>query len=194
MLHLNRVASDHSPLLVTCKAATDQVPRSFRFLNVWVAHHSFLDVVREAWSFQSDCRPIKALLLKLKKVKEMLRVWNKDVFGNVVDRVREAEEDVRCKEVLLEENQSEEALLSLNQAEGVLRLALSREAAFWKQKSRIKWGMQTPNSFMLWFVRRGLNYIFIGLEIQRVVGWRIIRRLKIWQLIYFQICCLSKMV
>jgi len=78
--------SDHSPLLVTCKAATDQVPRSFRFLNVWVAHHSFLDVVREAWSFQSDCRPIKALLLKLKKVKEMLLLWNKDVFCIVVDR------------------------------------------------------------------------------------------------------------
>ena len=46
--HLNRVASDHSPLLITCSLALGVTPKSFRFLDVWKSHAAFHKVVNQA--------------------------------------------------------------------------------------------------------------------------------------------------
>ena len=57
-----------------------------------------------------DCegRPVRVLLSKLKAAKDALRLWNKEVFGNVFDRVREREERVLSLERSLETNPTEE--------------------------------------------------------------------------------------
>ena len=46
--HLARGRSDHAPLLVKCVPGTGS-SHSFRYLNVWARHPSFLTVVKEAW-------------------------------------------------------------------------------------------------------------------------------------------------
>ncbi|XP_071919963.1 uncharacterized protein [Coffea arabica] len=137
--HLSRVASDHSPLLVSCSIAVGWVPTSFRFLDVWRSHPEFQSVVRQAWEGEGEGRPIKVLLRKLKAVKQALRRWNKEVFRNIFDRVREHEAKVSALECSLEEGPSEEGLYQLVQAQDELKQSLLTEAAFWRQKSCLRW-------------------------------------------------------
>ncbi|XP_058071134.1 uncharacterized protein LOC131220189 [Magnolia sinica] len=40
-------------------------------------------VVQDAWNAKNSTHPIFNVLLKLKKVKEALKKWNKEVFGNI---------------------------------------------------------------------------------------------------------------
>ncbi|XP_071912229.1 uncharacterized protein [Coffea arabica] len=115
--HLSRVASDHSPLLVTCSLAVSGSPRSFRFLDVWSSHGDFLKVA----------------------VKHALRVWNKETFENVTDRVWEGEEQVQLLECSLEANPTEEGQHRLLKEQCDLKAALLREARYWRQKACIRW-------------------------------------------------------
>ena len=46
--HLGRDRSDHCPLLVKY-AVNAQSRGCFRFLNVWVKHHNFKNMVCESW-------------------------------------------------------------------------------------------------------------------------------------------------
>ncbi|XP_071919941.1 uncharacterized protein [Coffea arabica] len=137
--HLSRVSSDHSPLLVTCFLAVGGGPRSFRFLDVWRSHGDFLKVVRQAWEMECEGRSVKVLILKLKAVKHALRVWNKETFGNVTDRVREWEEQVQLLECSLEASPTEEGQQRLLQAQCDLKAALLRESRYWHQKTCIRW-------------------------------------------------------
>ncbi|XP_027156807.1 uncharacterized protein LOC113757945 [Coffea eugenioides] len=119
--------------------AVGGVPTSFRFLDVWRSHAEFQSVVRQAWEVEGEGRPIKVLLMKLKTVKQELRKWNKEVFGNIFDRVREHEEKVLALECSLEEGPSEEGQYQLVQAQGELKQSLLREAAYWRQKACLRW-------------------------------------------------------
>nr|XP_027083597.1 uncharacterized protein LOC113705891 [Coffea arabica] len=101
--HLSRVASDHSPLLVSCSMVVGGAPTSFRFLDVWRSHAEF---------------------------QSALRRWNKEVFGNIFDRVREHEEMVLALKCSLEEGSLEEGQYQLAQAQGELKQSLLREAAY----------------------------------------------------------------
>ena len=74
----------------------------------------FLRVVREAWEGDDLGRPRRVLLIKLNRVKIRLRQWNKEVFGNVFDMVRETEESVRRQECCVENEQTEANLIELN--------------------------------------------------------------------------------
>ncbi|XP_027072036.2 uncharacterized protein [Coffea arabica] len=137
--HLARTASDHSPLLVSYLISSSSSPRSFRFQDVWLRHASFKGVVQEAWLSGSTGRPMRRFLHKLKAVKAALTVWNKNVFGNVFDAVKQAEEEVAQLEAEAAARPSPEVDLWLVQASSVLKEALLRQAIFWRQKSRLRW-------------------------------------------------------
>ncbi|XP_071902539.1 uncharacterized protein [Coffea arabica] len=85
-------------------------PHSFRFLGVWRSHGEFINVV-----------------------------WNKEVFGNITDRIREGEEWVLALEGSLETNPSEEGECLLTQAQCDLKETLLREARYWRQKACVRW-------------------------------------------------------
>ncbi|XP_027171591.1 uncharacterized protein LOC113771176 [Coffea eugenioides] len=137
--HLARTASDHSPLLVSYLISSSSSPRSFRFQDVWLRHASFKGVVQEAWLSGSTGRPMRRFLHKLKAVKAALTVWNKNVFGNVFDAVKQAEEEVAQLEAEAAARPSPEVDLRLVQASSVLKEALLCQAIFWRQKSRLRW-------------------------------------------------------
>nr|XP_027124765.1 uncharacterized protein LOC113741433 [Coffea arabica] len=65
--------------------------------------------------------------------------WNKEVFGNIFDRVRDHEAKVSELECSLEEGPSEEGTYQLVQAQGELKQSLLTEAAFWRQKACLRW-------------------------------------------------------
>nr|XP_027067853.1 uncharacterized protein LOC113693523 [Coffea arabica] len=100
--HLNRATSDHSPQLLQLSPGLPTGPKSFRFQDMWLNHHGFLMVVRQCWDQPTDGYGMFRFFLKLKRLKQALRTWNQDVFGNIFEKVSKAEEEVRLKELQLE--------------------------------------------------------------------------------------------
>ncbi|XP_027182271.1 uncharacterized protein LOC113780689 [Coffea eugenioides] len=61
MLHLARHPSDHAPLKISFAARSDNIPRPFRFLNIWTTKPELLEVIRQAWNQDVDGSPLYAV-------------------------------------------------------------------------------------------------------------------------------------
>lgn len=80
---------------------------------------------------------------KLKFLKNKLKIWNKDVFGNVHDLVSQAQAHL---------NQIQAQIDSLGQNDNLLEQqklahinfdkALEKEEIFWKEKANVKWHLE----------------------------------------------------
>ncbi|CAK8576871.1 unnamed protein product [Lathyrus sativus] len=58
---------------------------------MWTSHPDCIKVVEDAWKTNFVGCPMFVLAAKLKFLKEKLKVWNKECFGNVQDNVKMAE-------------------------------------------------------------------------------------------------------
>ncbi|KAL2491396.1 Uncharacterized protein Adt_27024 [Abeliophyllum distichum] len=137
--HLNRSASDHSPLLIQWSSDDDLGPRPFRFLNVWSRHHDFLSFVSQKWSFPTHHTGMTALWEKIFRLKQGLRWWNRHVFGDIFQRVRDAECRVDEAESVYDSDPTPAHCNTLHHAQAGLNQTLSVEEAFWKQKAGARW-------------------------------------------------------
>ncbi|KAL2471352.1 Uncharacterized protein Adt_39488 [Abeliophyllum distichum] len=137
--HLNRSTSDHSPLLIQWSSDDDLGPRPFRFLNVWSRHHDFLSFVSQKWSFPTHHTGMIALWEKIFRLKQGLRWWNRHVFGDIFQRVRDAECRVDEAESVYDSDPTPAHRDTLHQAQAGLNQTLSVEEAFWKQKAGARW-------------------------------------------------------
>ena len=95
--YLKHTASDNSPLLLSYDRNTVRGPFRFKFLNVWLKHPNCLDIIRQSVFALVLGRGKRAFQQNLIRLKLCLKTWNKDVFGNVFQRVKEAEEEVTQK-------------------------------------------------------------------------------------------------
>ncbi|MCI10855.1 RNA-directed DNA polymerase (Reverse transcriptase), partial [Trifolium medium] len=147
LLHWNSIhcctlfkhCSDHHPLLVTQAISNVQHALPFRFFNVWTTHVDCVRVVRELWSKPVYGAPMYCLQQKLKRLKLVLKKWNKDVFGNVDINVKLAVDDVIRIQNLIDANGITADLQRCDyQAQLVLTKALLSQDGFWKEKARIK--------------------------------------------------------
>ncbi|KAF7815394.1 putative ribonuclease H protein At1g65750 family [Senna tora] len=78
VMHLPRLKSEHSPILVRLHSVNDlgvERNRPFRFLASWLLHDNFHNVVKDSW--QSDWYG------SLNCFQEKIKVWNREVFGNI---------------------------------------------------------------------------------------------------------------
>ncbi|XP_073122746.1 uncharacterized protein [Henckelia pumila] len=118
--HLSRTVSDHCPLLVSAPIFA-RGPSSFRFQSMWTRHPGFLQTVRLNWNMPCSLQGMPRLFAKLKRLKGHLKWWNRDVFGNLFDKIAEAERSVRLAEA------------------AELSRVTAMEADFWKQKAACNW-------------------------------------------------------
>ncbi|KAL2498966.1 Uncharacterized protein Adt_24516 [Abeliophyllum distichum] len=72
-------------------------------------------------------------------LKQGLRWWNRNVFGDIFQRIRDAECSVDDAELDYDRNPSPSHRDTLHQAQAVLNRSLSIEKAFWKQKAWARW-------------------------------------------------------
>ncbi|GAU17760.1 hypothetical protein TSUD_171480 [Trifolium subterraneum] len=80
------------------------------------------------------------LTKKLKLVKEQLKSWNKNCFGNVHDYVNSAEKHLQHIQQQLQANGQSEALLEEEKLAHVdYENALNRQELFWKEKANLNW-------------------------------------------------------
>ncbi|KAJ8766129.1 hypothetical protein K2173_021646 [Erythroxylum novogranatense] len=116
---LNRATSDHSPMLYNCATSTS-VPSSFKFQNMWIRHPTFQSTVAASWEMPQEGYGMYRFSRKLRRLKEVLKHWNKDVFGNVFDRVRQAEATVKSLEQIFDSTQADVDLVNLKSSQANL--------------------------------------------------------------------------
>ena len=132
VIHLARIASDHSPLLVSHKTCSDSAKKSFRFLHFWTKQPDFLETVREAWDLDFQCSPLYALTNKLKKVKSALKNWSFNSVGNIFDNLKRMEHEVQCLEELVKTDFTDSNHSALQEAKAKMILASNKVSDFWK--------------------------------------------------------------
>ncbi|EOY09179.1 Uncharacterized protein TCM_024576 [Theobroma cacao] len=90
--HLNRDESDHCPLLITSTESLVERPSSFRFLHAWLKHHDFLNFVGRNWHEPMHSTGLMSFWLKQQRLKKALKVWSKNVFGDIFRNIQVAEQ------------------------------------------------------------------------------------------------------
>ena len=137
---LPRPVSDHCPVLLDSDGIKSG-PSPFRFENMWLKFEGFKDLLRGWWqSLQFSGSYSFVLASKLKALKGILKVWNKEVFGRVETKKKEAlsrisywDEVEKNKELSLIEAEERE-MARENYKEWV-----DMEEVSWRQKSREIW-------------------------------------------------------
>lgn len=140
-LLLPRACSDHSPLVVTCLEASTDGPTSFHFFSMWTEHDSFLKLVESSWSASvlSSCS-FRRLTAKLKRLKLELKVWNKEVFGNVNVPITDLEERLgMVQSAIVAQGYSDDLLDEEVCLQAELNSFLSLRNEMLRQKSRVDW-------------------------------------------------------
>ncbi|KAK9929868.1 hypothetical protein M0R45_026941 [Rubus argutus] len=137
-LALPRVTSDHCPVLLdTIKVKWGPTP--FRFENIWLEHHLFKDNFKNWWGEESvfGWEGFK-FMRKLRGLKEKIKVWSKETFGNVGGEKRELEELI--KQLDTEEKSDNLCVLKRNQREAArerLEHLVFQDEIRWRQKAKL---------------------------------------------------------
>ncbi|XP_019430885.1 PREDICTED: uncharacterized protein LOC109338180, partial [Lupinus angustifolius] len=137
---LPRIASDYHPILLY--ATTDSIAKKspFRFHKMWLTHHDCKRVVMESWRQAAFGCPMLILSHKLNCLKNELKLWNLNVFGNIHQRVRMASEKLEIIQQSIFASGPDQSLLEHEySAQNELVEALIVEEEFWKEKSRLNW-------------------------------------------------------
>lgn len=83
LVALPRHCSDHHPLCLSLASGSPTHAKPFRFQKMWTLHEHFMDLVRSTWSQPAPGDPISRMVFKLRRLKERLKIWNRETFGNV---------------------------------------------------------------------------------------------------------------
>ncbi|WRX14697.1 Reverse transcriptase domain - like 10 [Theobroma cacao] len=137
--HLNRDGSDHCPLLISCATASQKGPSTFRFLHAWTKHHDFLPFVERSWQVPLNSSGLTAFWIKQQRLKRDLKWWNKQIFGDIFEKLKLAELEAEKREMDFQQDPSPLNRNLMHKAYAKLNRQLSIEELYWQQKSGVKW-------------------------------------------------------
>ncbi|XP_026451679.1 uncharacterized protein LOC113352009 [Papaver somniferum] len=136
----SRPTSDHIPLVLDISDPS-WGPSPFRFEVMWFLENGFLQLLEEWWlSLCFAGTPSTVLCLKLKALKDKLKVWNKEFFGHTNTKLNSILSDIQTLDGIAEDNllSDDELQLQLrNKAE--FEKITKMEETSWRMKSNTKW-------------------------------------------------------
>ena len=119
----------------------DWGPKPFRVFDCWLKDKSFDRIVKECWT---NTQPRGwggyALKVKIKKLKEVLKVWNKEQYGDKLKKVQRIEADLNnLQDASTNRQLTSHELLTRRKLQEDLWLAAQSHESLMKQKARVKW-------------------------------------------------------
>ncbi|XP_058760550.1 uncharacterized protein LOC131633894 [Vicia villosa] len=112
----------------------------FRFLKMWTSSMECLQVVKDSWSTNLVGYPMFILDRKLKILKNNLKEWNRNNFGDVKVKVKNAEAHLQNIQLeIANSGYTDDLKEKETKAQYDMEAALNIEEEFWKEKARIKW-------------------------------------------------------
>ena len=137
---LDRNFSDHCPILLSSKIV-DWGPKPFRILDCWLSDKSFSKMVQDSWnSTQQSGWGGFVLKEKIKKLKQSMKVWNTQHFGDTFKKFKKIEEELNKMEndTCHRHLTPEESLVRKRLQEELWIAAQSHESLL-RQKARSRW-------------------------------------------------------
>jgi hypothetical protein len=134
--------SDHWPVRLEENFQATPKNRPFRFEKFWIDHPTFKENIKAWWQEEIQEQGTKMFRLqkKLKHIKEKLKKWNKEVFGNIDQAKKLIEERMeRLQEQCIQEGYTEERKKEENQLLQDWEARCKQEETLWRQKSRVQW-------------------------------------------------------
>jgi len=135
-----KTKSDHYHLLLNIKTDNLQFTSNFKILKAWTLHGDCKELISNCWNQNIVVYPLYILSTKLKNLKETLKQWNKDVFGNIHSFVSDAEkalQDIQIQIQLL--GHTDLLMQEEKKARFTLDEALLRQETYWQEKVRVSW-------------------------------------------------------
>ncbi|KAL8522424.1 hypothetical protein ACS0TY_012536 [Phlomoides rotata] len=138
---LARAGLDHHPLLLHCAMGPLNIVRPFKFQSTWTLDYRFRKLVDNSWNqslISTDL--VSRVIQKLKRLKQELRVWNKEVFGIINTKIAEANQVLTEVQNQVYSGGDSELLLDREiEATVDLQSILAQEQMFYAQKNRATW-------------------------------------------------------
>lgn len=137
---LPRTISDHCPVLLK-EDDRNWGPKPFKFFNAWLSNPKCLQLMEKAWveSNESGWAGFK-IHKKLKSMKDTLKVWAKEEFGELQTKLEKVELELHELDIRAEngnlEGDGKEMRKKLRAEMWKLTRTIDR---MWWQKSRVKW-------------------------------------------------------
>jgi hypothetical protein len=170
---LPRDVSDHCPIVLRYNEV-DWGPRSFRFRNHWLEDSRFKDLVKKVWADQQFTGWMGFILKeRLKGLKEEIKKWNLEVYGEVDSKINKLRADIEDMDLRSERVgiSDDEVLRRKGWFSDLWKLLKSKDAISF-QKSRAKWlkeGDGNSKYFHACVKDRGRQNSIKALKVQE--GW-----------------------
>jgi hypothetical protein len=140
---LTKIKSDHFPILLDFQTSNVTQSSQFRFMKMWLLHDDCNQIVSDIWNTQVNGCPMYILLSKLKLLKQKLKDWNHNVFGNVHAIVKTAENNLAAiQDVIDDQGLTDNLLAQQKIAQINLENALNKEEAFWQERAKSQWHLE----------------------------------------------------
>jgi hypothetical protein len=93
---LNTHGSDHWPIQLWIEVPATPGRKPFRFEQFWLNHPDFEAKIQEWWEQAEVTQGSKMFRFqqKLKNLKQLIKMWNKNTFGNIFDSQRQLSEQM----------------------------------------------------------------------------------------------------
>ncbi|XP_042484689.1 uncharacterized protein LOC122064964 [Macadamia integrifolia] len=140
---LQRVASDHTPILVVSEGSERPKNCPFRFQRFWADHEGYLNAVKSSWVNDIPGSPMMVMAQKLKRLKLFLRSWAKENFPNFNLEMMEAKKCMEEIQTEIDRDAINDSIYA-KEADAKTRYlkALQNYEKLWAEKSRSRWRNQ----------------------------------------------------
>ncbi|XP_026410486.1 uncharacterized protein LOC113305686 [Papaver somniferum] len=135
-----RGTSDHEPLFGSTVNICKPTNSPFRYQNIWTSHPGFLDVIKDAWNESISGNQAFSFMNKLKRVKQILKKWNWEDFGDLRIKMKTNEDEVLAATLFSDADpENTELLNNLDTTRGKQEIVSKQYNDLMRDKARINW-------------------------------------------------------